>query len=178
MHIKTDLTNENDINNSINIIKEKYSDFSCLINCAWILNVEELGEINYKSTENLFKLNTIAPISLCSGLFQNIKKNEADIVNIASTVWLKAYENQCAYWASKWALRWVTENLQLEFKNTKTRVIWFNPWGFKSRLFEKATWVKPDLSSFMEAKDLAILIKQLLDLPENIEISSIVVNRK
>lgn len=178
IHLKTDLTKEEDINATIWIIKEKYSDFKYLINCAWVLNIEKLWEIDYKNTEKLFKINVIAPIILTSGLINEIKENEADIVNIASTVWLKAYESQCSYGASKWAMRWITENLQLELKNTKSRVIWFNPWWFKSRIFEKATWFQPDLSPFMEPIELAKIIEFTLNLPKNMEVSNITINRK
>lgn len=143
------------------------------------MDIAKLGEIDYKRTENLFKINVIAPIVLTSGLINEIKINEADVVNVASTVWFKSYENQCSYWSSKWAMRGITENFQLELKNTKSRIIWFNPGWFKSRILEKATWVVSDyLWAIMEASELAKLLFQILDLPKNMEVSSITINRK
>jgi NADP-dependent 3-hydroxy acid dehydrogenase YdfG len=73
------------------------------------------------------KVNTLAPIFLTSQLFDLIKENEADIMNVGSTVGRKAYANQCAYATSKWALRGTSLNLQLELMKTKCRVIQFNP---------------------------------------------------
>ncbi len=178
IHLKTDLIKEEDIKKTSEIIKEKYSEFLALINCAWVLAIQDLWKIDYKLTEKLMKLNVIAPIFLTSQLIENIKNNSTDIVNIASTVWLKAYEQQCAYWASKWGIRWVTQNFQLELKKTGSRVIWINVWWFKSKLFEKATWKQVDLSNFMDPENIAKLIKQLLDLPKNMEVSEITINRK
>lgn len=63
-------------------------------------------------------------------------------------------------------------------KNTKSRVVWFNTWWFKSKIFEKATWIQSDLSKYMEPKELAMFIKQILDLPKNMEVSDITINRK
>lgn len=178
IHLKTDLTSKSDIESTIQQIIMNYREFDALIHCAWILTVEHLNEIDSDKLEKLFSVNVFAPMLLTSGLFDVIKNNHADIVNVSSTVWLKAYENQCAYGASKWALRGITENLQLEFKGTKTRVIWFHPGGFQSRIFEKATGIKNDLENFMKAEDVAKALVSTLELPKNMEVSYIVINRK
>lgn len=178
IHLPTDLSSEEQINKTIEIIQKKYSEFSYLINCAGILNVDALWKIAYDKIENLFKVNTLAPIMLVSKLLEEIKKNEADIVNVGSTVWYKSLENQVWYWATKRAMRGVNENFQLELKKTKCRVIWFNPGGFKSNHFQKETWIKNDMSPYMEPKELAKFMIQILELPKNIEVSEIRINRK
>lgn len=178
VHIATDLSDEESITNAVAQIKAQYAAFSCLINCAWVLRVEELDAVDYKGLQHLFNVNVLAPIILTSSLLPEIKTNEADIVNVWSTVGFKAYEKQCAYGSSKRAIRWFNENLQLELKKTKCRVIGFNPGGFKSALFEKATWTAVDLSPYMEPKELAKFMVQILELPKNMEVSEVVVNRK
>lgn len=177
-HIFVDFTKESDLEKAIVTIKDKYWEFDAIINCAWILSIEKIDKIKYEELDKVFKVNVFAPVLLVSKLTKLIKENESDIVNVSSTVWLKAYEDQCVYWASKWSIRWVTENFQTEFKWTKTRVIWFHPWGFKSRLFEKATWESADLSNFMEPKDIAKFMVTILELPKNMEVSHVVINRK
>lgn len=177
-HIKVDLTNENDINQATDSIKKKFSSFECLVNCAGVMSVQELSRIDYREMDRLFKINVLAPIQLISNLLDLIKKYESDIVNVASTVGFKAYEKQAAYGASKWALRGVTENLQLELKKTKCRVIGFNPGGFKSRIFEKATGETVDLKAYMEPEHLARLLVYILELPKSLEVSQIIINRK
>ncbi len=142
------------------------------------MSLQEADKIEFEELEKLFRVNVFAPIQLISWLFNEIKDNEADIVNVSSTVGFKAYEKQCAYWASKWAVRWVNENFRLEFKWTKTRVIWFNPWWFQSRIFEKATGIKTKLSAYMKAEDVAKVLIQTLELPKNMEVSEIIINRK
>lgn len=178
IHIKTDLTKEEEITKAALIIKKDYTKFDFVVNCAWVMSIEDLWDIKYESLEDVFKINVLAPMFLVSSLTDLIKQNGADIVNVASTVAFKSYKSQAAYCSSKWALRWFTENLQLEFKSEKTRVIWFNPGGFKSRILEKVTWVKTDLSPFMEPQEIAKFMKQILDLPKNMEVSEIILNRK
>ncbi|MDD3793361.1 MAG: SDR family NAD(P)-dependent oxidoreductase [Candidatus Gracilibacteria bacterium] len=178
IHIETNLTDEKSIQKTIDKIKTDYREFNCLINCAGVMDIADLGNIDYKKTEKLFKINVLAPIIITSELIDLIKQNESDIVNIGSTVGFKAYEKQCSYGASKWAIRGINENLQLELKKTKCRVIGFNPGGFKSKIVEKATGIKPDLSPYMEPKELAKLLIQILELPKNMEVSEIIINRK
>lgn len=178
IHLPTDLRDAWSIELAINKIKWQYMFFDALINCAWVLEVQWLWSIEYKKTADLFAVNVIAPLMLCSWLIDVIKSNEADIVNVGSTVWFKAYIHQAAYGASKRALRWLNENLQLELKNTKSRVIWFNPWWFKSKIFEKATGVVSDLWWYMEPRELAQIIYYSLSLPKNMEISEIIISRK
>lgn len=66
IHLKTDLLKEWDIEKTTNIIKKEYSDFLYLINCAWIISIENFWKIDYKNTDNLLKINTIAPIIITS----------------------------------------------------------------------------------------------------------------
>lgn len=178
-HISADLTKLEDLRKVVAEIKEKYSDFSAFVNCVGRLLVQELGKIDYEESLNLLQLNVLAPVYLLSELIDLIKANEADIVNIGSTVGTKAYESQAVYGASKWAVRGLNHNLQLELKNTKCRVIGFNPGGFKSRIFEKATGVEvKDWSAWMKPEELAKLILHTLELPKNMEVSEIIINRK
>lgn len=177
-HIKVNLTEEEEIEKAAEIIKRKYPKFKAIINCAGILHLHKPESIKYNEAEYLFKLNVLAPMILTSRIHKLILKNEADIVNVASTIGTKAYSEQAAYGASKWAMRGLTKNQQLEFHGTKTRVIGFNPGGFKSRIFEKATGRKINLDGFMEPKELAKTILFILDLPKDMEVSEITINRK
>ena len=119
-----------------------------------MLNVKPLGKVKFDESEILLKLNVIAPIMIVSELIDLIKKNKTDIVNIGSTAGYKAVESQIIYGVSKWAIRGINENLQLELKNTGCRVIGFNSGGFKSKFFEKVG-ANYDLSNFLDPKEVA-----------------------
>jgi NADP-dependent 3-hydroxy acid dehydrogenase YdfG len=108
-----------------------------------------------------------------------IKKDGADIVNVSSSVGTKAYESQTAYGASKWAMRGFSANLQLELKKTPCRVISFCPGGFISNLVKNFNGQEiDDPQNWMSARDVAKCIKQILELPKNMEVSEIILNRK
>lgn len=144
------------------------------------MSVEEVEKLSTKEVDKVLDTNIRAPLLLTSKLMNKIKKDGADIVNVASSVGLKAYQHQAAYGASKWAMRGFSANLQLELKNFPSRVISFCPGGFKSKLFQKATGVDNTTKAgeWMNAKDMASLLKQILELPKNMEVNEIQINRK
>ena len=126
------------------------------------------------------KINSIAPIFLTSQLFDLIKENEADIINVGSTIGIKpGYSNQLAYTTSKWAIRGTSFNLQLELANTKSRVIQLNVGGMNTKMHEKYTGKKiENPNEWMQPEDIANIMLYTLKLPKKIEISELVINRK
>ena len=127
--VETDLTSETAIQDAIQEIKSNFPEFELLIQCAWDGHWESIDTLDWASTEHIFRLNSIAPIVLTSGLLSEIKQNQADIINIGATIGFKPYQHFSVYGSSKWAMRWWTENLQLELKWTPCRVIWVHPGG-------------------------------------------------
>ncbi len=126
------------------------------------------------------KINSIAPMFLTAQLIDLIKENEADIINVGSTVGTKqGYPDQLAYTTSKWAMRGSSYNLQVELKDTKCRVIQFNVGGMNTRMHEKYNGSKiENPNEWMQPSDIARFMLQILELPKNIEVSEISINRK
>jgi len=151
-----------------------------LINCAGVFSGQPLGEITEEEIDRAFATNVKPAILLVSQLIEKIKKDGADIVNVSSSVGLKGYVGQAVYSVSKWAMRGFSVNLQAELKGMPSRVISFCPGGFKTKLFEKATGIDntKEGSEWMKAEDVALALKQTLDLPKKMEISEIVISRK
>ncbi len=174
--IHTDLTLEGSIEDSLAYIKRECPKFEHIINCGGVFSLKPISKLDYKEMENLFRVNLMAPMKVVSGLMKLIKKNEADIVNIGSSISYKAVDGHSLYGASKWGLRGYTKHLQLELEKTKSRVIYFSPAGFKSGLFKKAK-AKMDMRTYMDAKDLAGLLLSILELPKSMEVSDILINR-
>lgn len=178
-HIPTDLTSDKDIEQAANKINADSEQLEALINCAGVLSIEKVESLTSKEIDKVLDTNLRAPLLLTSRLMEKIKRDGADIVNVASTVGLKGYVDQAAYGSSKWAIRGFSTNLQTELKDYPSRVISFCPGGFKTRLFEKATGVDNTSSGeWLDAKDVAQCLKQLLELPKNMQVTEIIIDRK
>lgn len=178
--LKVDLTDEKSMINACNTIKERYSKFDALIHCAGVPGVQKLEEITYDCLDNVMKINSIAPMFMTSQLISLIKENEADIINVGSTIGTKqGYPDQLAYTTSKWALRGTSYNLQLELKKYKSRVIELNVGGMNTRMHVKYTGKEiENPEEWMNPEDIANLMLYILNLPKNIEVSEITINRK
>jgi NADP-dependent 3-hydroxy acid dehydrogenase YdfG len=142
------------------------------------MSLEPLDKITAGEIERVFRTNVMGAMQLTSGLIENIKAANGDIVNVSSTVGTKAYENQAAYGASKWAMRGFSQNLQLELKNSGVRVVSFCVGGFRSKIGEKVGKPLTDPENWMDSKGVALFMQQILDLPKSMEVSEIIINRK
>lgn len=179
VHLQTDLTNEQEIIAAVDVIKEKYSSFDALVNCAGLISKQKPNAITYDELERTIKVNSLAPIFLASQLFDLIKKNEADVLNVGSTVGLKACVDQCAYGTSKWAMRGTSANLAVELAKTRCRVIQFNPGGMVTDFFKKYNGeYVTDPENWMKPQDVAAVMLYTLKLPKQLEVSEITINRK
>ena len=180
INITCDLSVEADIEKAVKEIKTKYADFDAIVNCAAIVAMERINEITYEKFDKAWHVNTIAPLYFLSRLFEDIKRNEADILQVGTTIDLKdGHENQLAYTATKYGLRGGTYNFGLELKKTNSRVIYVHTGGMNTKMHEKdygATIEDP--SEWMKPEDVASILLYLIELPKQIEISDITINRK
>ena len=178
--IKTDLLDDLSIVKSVNTVIASSNKIEALINCAAVTSYEDTNKITSKELERMFRTNVTAPILLTSRLLDKIKQDGADIVNIGATIALRSgSKDQSVYSTTKWALRGFTQNLASDLKQTTCRVISFILGAINSKMHEKETGEPiTDPENRMNLDDIAVCLVQLLELPKNIEVSEIIVNRK
>lgn len=178
--VEVDLLDESSIAKAASQLIDNEEPIEALINCAAITSYEDIDKLTSKELDRMFKTNVTAPMLLTSELLGRIIHDNADIVNVGATIALKSgYAQQSVYSTTKWALRGFTQNLAEELKPTNCRVISFLLGGFNSKMHEKVTG-RPvtDPENWMRVEDIAAYLVQILDLPKNMEISEVVVNRK
>ncbi|ANI90551.1 short-chain dehydrogenase [Arachidicoccus ginsenosidimutans] len=123
--IQADITDENDVNRLVDEIKNKYGDLSVLINNAGIGNSHKVSESPdvYSIALAEFMTNYFAPLRLVEKLLPVLRKQpEAAIVNVTSVVALTPWLIIPTYSDSKAALRFYTQILRHELKNTNIKV--------------------------------------------------------
>lgn len=178
INLITDLLIESQIDKTVQDILGMDDPIEVLVNCAGVMSLEPLNNITASEIDRTFGVNTRAAMLLVSRLSDRLKKDRADIINVASTVGLKAYPDQAAYGASKWAMRGFSQNLQIELKDTN-RVVSLCVGGFNSDIAKKVTGNEiPDPENWMSPADIAVFVKQMTDLPKSMEVTEIVLNRK
>lgn len=179
-NILHDLREGSEILSAVKEISKINEKLEAIINCIGVWSQEPIGEITEVEIKRLMSTNLKSNILLTSELLARIKQDSTDILNVISTAGLKGNSHHALYVASKWAQRGYTLSLQDELKDTRCRVVSFCPGGIKTKLFEKnlAKDITEDDTTWMDPADLALFIKQILDLPKSIEVSEVVLNRK
>lgn len=177
--IQTDLTQETEISQALKTINNAHSDFDAIIYCSGILTSHDPKQIDISEMKRLFDVNFFAAVRIESGLLKLIKSNEADIVNVTSSVVDEHYENYVEYNTSKVALQRFTSDLQNKLYGTKSRVIEFRPGAFKSNIYKNMSGDKINRNELeqMEPEDLAGIIYFILTLPKKVTVKSISVDK-
>ena len=180
LNIRTDLTNVEDIDKATVQISKLPEKVEAIINCVGVWGEEPIDEMTEEQTDLLLDTNIKAPMLFIARLIKLIKRDGTDVVNVISTAGLHGNKDHMAYAASKWGERGFTEALRSELKTYQSRVISFYPGGMKTKFFKKTlgTDITEDGSYWMDPSAVALCLKQLLDLPKNIEVSEITLNRK
>ena len=176
-NIHTDLSKNEDIKNAVAIINKEYTDVDVLVSCAGVLHWSDIEELQAEEIDKDFAVNITGAIKLTNGLLSLIKKNKGDVVIIGSTSSFVSRGRDLVYVSTKHAILGFIRSLQAECKKEDVRIIGFHPGGFRSSMHLKAhSGFKPE--ELMDPKDLAGLIMSILELPRNMEVSEILVNRK
>lgn len=179
VNILRNLRDGSEIQQAAQDINKIDEPLEAIINCAGVMSIQSLGSITEDEIKRVMSTNVKSAILLVSNLVDRIKKDQTDILNVASTVGFKGYVDQAVYGASKWAMRGFSANLQEEFRNYPNRIISFCVGGFNSDIAKKVTGKDiSDPENWMNPSDIAVHIKHILDLPKSMEVSEVVINRK
>ncbi|MGI6612530.1 MAG: SDR family oxidoreductase [Candidatus Nanosyncoccaceae bacterium] len=179
-HIRLDLTDEKSIESVANQILKLENPITALINCAGVMSkFDRTDEKQFADIVNVYSTNVMGAIYLVNFLLDRIIKDEADIINIASTAGTKGSATEPVYCSSKWAMRGYTKSLQELFKGKKSRAISFCPGGMRNRMLEKITGEKlSDPKNWMPVEIIANELVKVIEMSKQAEISEIVINRK
>ena len=111
--VKGDLSNEEDIDNIINVIYDRYDKIDVLVNNAGIAIDTMFEDKNKDNFMKILEVNLIAPFLLCKKIGLKMKENkEGVIINISSTNGIDTpYVESLDYDASKAGLISLSNNI-------------------------------------------------------------------
>ena len=116
-----------------------------LVNCAGLSLTGSFAEVSVAEWDRLFAVNARAPFFICKEALPYLKKSaRPTVINIASVVGFKGYENQSVYASSKHALTGFTKVFAKEVQPFGIRVHLISPGGVAT---EMVRCMRPDIKA-------------------------------
>lgn len=120
---KLDLSSSEQIDSLINEMQKDEIVVNKLVYCAGLAPITRIGELDYKTIQETYTINTFSFLYICNKLWQyNLIKEEASIVALSSIVAECNNYSQCVYGSSKIALNYIVKNLARVFAKNRVRV--------------------------------------------------------
>ena len=140
-----------------------------LINNAGIWQkLMPVDEIDSQRVEKIIQTNLTALIHATRLLLPVLRKrDEAAIINVSSKSGVTAQNGQSVYTATKYGVRWFTEVLKADLKETNIRVAGIYQSGTNTGMFATADQDFP-IEKFTDPDDLADVVGYMLNLPKKI----------
>src|SRR5712691_2304767 len=126
--IHADVSNEADVIRSYREVLAKFGDLDILVNNAGVGVFKRLVDMDRANFDTVFATNVTGAMLMGREAAKHfIQRNRGAIINIASTAGLRGAANGTAYYASKFALRGMTECWRAELRRHNIRVFLVNP---------------------------------------------------
>jgi len=165
--IRADVSNEADVERTYQQVLEKYGDLDILVNNAGFGVFKNLVDFDRASFDAVFATNVTGVMLMAreaAKIF--IKRNRGNIVNISSTAGLRGAAHGTAYYASKFALRGMTECWRAELRKYNIRVMLVNPSEVLTNFAATAGHPQKVNESKLRGEEIAQAVKAILEMDD------------
>ena len=165
--IQADVAVEADVLRTYAEVLEKFGDLDILVNNAGIGAFGPLVDFELEAFQNVIATNVTGAMLMgreAAKIF--VLRNRGNIVNIASTAAVRGAPNGTAYYASKFALRGMTECWRAELRKHHVRVFLVNPSEVITNFAATAGFAQYDNPSKLQPGDIAHMVKAILEMED------------
>ncbi len=166
--VKCNLSNANEIDNSINKSIKKYGCPSVLINNAGCAFNGNLVEMSLTKWQEIIQINLTSIFQICSLIVPKMRKNGGLIINVSSHASYKAFPQWGAYCVSKSALAMFTKCLREEERSNSIRACTITLGSVNTPLWETES-IKSDFdrSSMLSSNNVSNTILYMAEQPDS-----------
>ncbi|MDK2973510.1 MAG: hypothetical protein PWP23_3265 [Candidatus Sumerlaeota bacterium] len=120
---RADVSKPQDNQATVDFALQQLGTIDVLVNNAAYGYGAPIGEMDVDAMRAMFETNIFGLVDLTNRIVPLMKKRQqGDIVNIASTSGMKGHANGTSYAGSKWALRGISQCWQAELRPSNVRV--------------------------------------------------------
>jgi len=163
--IQADVSKEADVERTYAELMAKFGDLDILVNNAGRGVFKPLIEMDLKGFEDTFATNVTGVMLMTRAAAKIfIERKRGNVVNISSTASLRGAPNGTAYYASKFALRGMTECWRAELRKHNIRVFLINPSEVITNFGAAAGFNQKDNPTKLRPEDIAHMVKAVLEM--------------
>src|ERR1700681_3433138 len=165
--IHADVAVEADVERTYREVLEEFGNLDILVNNAGVGLFKSLVDFDRASFEAVFATNVTGAMLMAREAAKHfIKRKGGNIINIASTAALRGAPNGTAYYASKFALRGMTECWRAELRKHNIRVFLINPSEVITSFAATAGFPQKDNPTKLRGEDIAHIVKAALEMDD------------
>lgn len=165
--IRADAANEADVQRTYREALQALGHLDILVNNAGFGVFKKLVDMDRGSFEAVFATNVTGAMLMGREAAKHfIERNKGNIVNICSTASLRGAANGTAYYASKFALRGMTECWRAELRQYNVRVFLINPSEVLTNFGAAAGFNQKENETKLRGEDIAHMIKGALEMDD------------
>lgn len=154
-----DVTDLEEVHNTVEHIKSDLGPIDILINNAGIAKFGGFLELTPEEWENIIRVNLMGVYNVTREVLPDmIERKSGDIVNISSSAGQRGAPLTSAYSASKFAVLGLTESLMLEVRKHNIRVTALTPSTVVTDLAKETNLISGNPENVMHPEDLAELL--------------------
>ena len=163
--IRADVADENDVLRTYREVFQAFGHLDILVNNAGSGVFKKLVDLDRASFESVFATNVTGAMLMGREAAKHfIQQNRGNIINVSSTAGLRGAANGTAYYASKFALRGMTECWRAELRQYNIRVFLLNPSEVLTSFAATAGFEQKDNPTKLLGEDIAHMVKAMLEM--------------
>ena len=164
--ISADVGNEDDVKRTYGEFFDTFGHLDILVNSAGFGVRRQLVDMDLAKFEAIIRTNVTGTMLMSREAAKHfIERKRGNIVNLASTAALRGAANGTAYYASKFAVRGMSECWRAELRQHNVRVFIINPSEVLTSFATNAGFTQDDDNpTKLQAEDIAHAVKAALEM--------------
>jgi 3-oxoacyl-[acyl-carrier protein] reductase len=165
--VRADVAQEADVERTYREVLAKFGELDVLVNNAGFGTFKSLVDFDRASFEAVFATNVTGAMLMAREAARHfISRQRGHIVNIGSTAGLRGAAGGTAYYASKFALRGMTECWRTELRKHNIRVMLVNPSEVLTGFAARAGRVQQPNPTKLRGEEIAYAVKAILEMDD------------
>jgi 3-oxoacyl-[acyl-carrier protein] reductase len=169
--VRADVTDEADVERTYAEVLRQFGHLDALVNNAGAGAFKPLVEMTRAEFDSIIATNVTGAMLMARGAARHfVQRRKGNSVHIGSTAALRGAPNGTAYYASKFALRGMTECWRTELRQHNVRVCLVNPseviTDFLAHAGQGQRSAATDNPTKLRAEEIAHTIKSVLELDD------------